>query len=408
MGHYSTNYYKLLSSLSKAIDFNAMGVMTHHQRVSLIALQIGQLFGLSQVQLEKLFTAAIIHDAGSSTWEEKNMLCQFNLIDSYFHCRKGYELFKGHPLFGEIAEIILFHHDRWDGVNNSSGLSHREIPIESRIIHLADRVDVMIRDEVYILQQSKDICRAIHREKGKLFDPQLVEAFHDLTERECFWLDLQSEFLSDILAHHCPLITHKTMLFSEITSVAEIMARVIDNKSPFTHRHSRGVAQVAYELASLAQLPEEECDNIHVAGLLHDLGKMGVPEAILNKPGKLTYQEYDLIKRHSYYTYHILKMVDGFSKINHYASCHHETPAGTGYPFKLDSSDLQTGARIVAVADIFAALTEERPYRGAMEKEAVLRILREQVKTGGLDPEICLLLMSNYDSVLEVRNRITK
>lgn len=178
MEQYSTNYFKLLSSLSRAMDFNTKGVMRHHQRVTLISLQIGKLYGLNQEELENLFTAAITHDAGCSTWQEKNMLSEFSLNNSHIHCKKGYQLFKGHPLFGSIAEIILFHHDRWDGNNNNSGLRKSEIPIESRIIHLADRVDVMIRDEPYILQQAKDICRTIYIEKGRLFDPHLVDAFH--------------------------------------------------------------------------------------------------------------------------------------------------------------------------------------------------------------------------------------
>ncbi|RYD02349.1 hypothetical protein N752_25695 [Desulforamulus aquiferis] len=154
--------------------------MKHHQRVALMALQIGKLYGLNQGQLENLFSAAIMHDAGSSTWEEKARLTKFYFLETSNHCIKGYELFKDHPLFGAVADIILYHHDRWDGKNNRSGLKFREIPIESRIIHLADRVDVQLRDENYILEQSKNVCLNINNEKGKLFDPQLVEAFNDL------------------------------------------------------------------------------------------------------------------------------------------------------------------------------------------------------------------------------------
>lgn len=122
---------------------------------------------------------------------------------------------------------------------------------------------------------------------------------------------------------------------------------------------------MAYKLAKIARLSEEECNNI--------------PPFVKGR-----------------YLF--------FNKINHYASCHHETLAGTGYPFKLDSSDLLIGARIITVADIFTALTEERPYRAALEKEAVLKILKQQVKSGALDPKISLSLMDNYDGALEVRN----
>ncbi|CCO08516.1 HD-GYP domain-containing protein [Desulforamulus hydrothermalis] len=390
-----TNYYKLLSSLSLAMDFNSHGLMRHHQRVALMALQIGKLYGLSSAQLEKLFTAAILHDAGSSTWEEKNQLTEFLAGGTLNHCKKGYGLFYGHSLFGAVADIILHHHDRWDGLNNACGLRGEQIPIESRIIHLADRIDVLIRDDVYILEQKKYICRRINEESSRLFDPRLVEAFNDLSARECFWLDLQAEFMADILAHHCP-VTAKELGLSEVTAVAETVARVIDFKSPFTRRHSGGVARVARLLAARAGFSEQHCDIVKVAGLLHDLGKLGVPDAILNKPGKLTESEYNIMKKHTYYTFQILKMIDGFDTINHYASCHHETLNGMGYPFKLDRSDLKTGARIVAVADIFTALTEERPYRQPLAKEQVINIMANQVKKGAIDGELTDLLLADY------------
>ncbi|MEW6064867.1 MAG: HD-GYP domain-containing protein [Bacillota bacterium] len=399
MDQFITNYFKLLSSLSLAMDFSSRGVMRHHQRVALIALQIGKLYGLNPNQLERLFTAAILHDAGSSTWEEKNQLTDFFITGTLNHCKKGYLLFKDHPLFRSIADIILYHHDRWDGFKNASGLKGEQIPIESRIIHLADRIDVLIREDIYILEQKKPICRGINEESRRLFDPQLVDAFNDLSERECFWLDLHSEFITDILAHHCPVVTKKLGL-SEVTAVAETMSKVIDFKSPFTRRHSGGVARVSRLLAGKVGFSENHCDIVKIAGLLHDLGKLGIPDAILDKPGKLTPGEFDVMKRHTYYTYHILKMVDGFETINHYASCHHETLSGRGYPFKLDGSDIKTGARIVAVADIFTALTEDRPYRKAMEKELVIKILGNQARSGAIDEDLTLFLLTDYEEAL--------
>ncbi|ABO48561.1 metal dependent phosphohydrolase [Desulforamulus reducens MI-1] len=396
MQHFLTNYYKLLSSLSLAMDFSTNGLMRHHQRVALISLQIGKLYGLNIYQQEKLFTAAILHDAGSSSWNEKDLLFDFFTTGTFKHCKKGYELFKNHSLFKSIADIVLYHHDRWDGRNNASGLKREEIPIESRIIHLSDRIDVLIREDIYILEQKEYICRQINQEKNKIFDPQLVEAFNDISNRECFWLDLHSPFLNEILSHHCPVIT-KELGLAEVLSVADTMSKVIDFKSPFTRRHSSGVANVASFLALKAGFSAEQCDIIKVAGLLHDLGKLGIPDSVLDKPGKLTKSEFNIMKRHTYYTYHILKMIDKFDTINHYASSHHETLSGRGYPFKLDGSDLENGARIVAVADIFSALTEIRPYRQAMEKAKVINILSNQVKAGAIDSELTSLLLANYE-----------
>lgn len=396
---FNVDYYQLLSSLSMAMDFSAHGIMRHHQRVALIALQIGKLYGLDAIQLNKVFIAAILHDAGSSTWEEKDQLAKFSFAGTINHCKKGYLLFKDHPLFDCIADIILHHHDRWHGIENDSSLIREQIPIESRIIHLADRIDVLIRDDIYILEQRKGICEAINKNSGVLFDPRLVEAFNDISLRECFWLDLHSEFITDILAHHCP-IEGKQMEISDVTALAQTMSKVIDFKSPFTRRHSAGVANVANFLGIKAGFPEEECELLRVSGLLHDLGKLGVPDYILNKPGKLTREEYNIMKRHTYYTYHILKMVEGFDTINSYASYHHETLNGQGYPFKIDSSELSIGSRIVAVADIFTALTEERPYRKPMDNKKVVSILHENVKKGAIDTEITALLLEHYDEAL--------
>ena len=396
MKSFETNYYRLLSSLSLAMDFSSHGLMRHHQRVALIALQIGKLYGLNQDQLERLFTAAILHDAGSSTWEEKQQLIEFYTAKTLNHCKKGYQLFYQHPLFHNISDIILYHHERWDGLHNSSGRVKIEIPIESRIIHLADRIDVLVRDNAYILEQKKQICRIINNESKRIFDPQLVEAFNDLSERECFWLDLHSEFINDVLAHHCPVST-KRLDMLEVMSIAQTMSKVIDFKSPFTRKHSAGVAEVCYFLAQKAGFTSDHCDTLKVAGLLHDLGKLGIPDTILDKPGKLTASEFDIMRKHTYYTYHILKRVDGFETINHYASCHHEKLNGRGYPFKLDEKDIKTGARIVAVADIFTALTEDRPYRKAMEKKKVVGIIQDQVKSGVIDGELTVLLLANYE-----------
>lgn len=401
MDRFTTNYYRLISSLSLAMDFSSQGLMRHHQRVALIALQIGKLYGLTKERLENLFTAAILHDAGSSTWGEKDLITPFLTSETFSHCQKGYALFKDHLLFHSIAEIILCHHDRWDGIGNTSRLKESRIPVESRIIHLADRIDVLLMEDKYILQQKKTICQTISQQSRKMFDPCLVEAFNDLSQRECFWLDLQSEFIPDILAHHCP-VAEKTLGLPEVTAISETMAMVIDLKSPFTHRHSRKVANVSYLLAKAAQLCPEECNIINIAGLLHDLGKLSIPDDMLNKEGALSRAEFDIIKRHTYYTFHILKMINGFEKITHYASCHHETLNGTGYPFKLDSSDLKLGARIIAVADIFTALTEDRPYRPALEKKTVEDILAKRVQSGAIDPQLTSLLLGRYEEAVNI------
>ena len=140
-----------------------------------------------------------------------------------------------------------------------------------------------------------------------------------------------------------------------------VLSRIIDYRSAFTAMHSAGVAASATALARLSGMDEDECKMMRIAGLLHDIGKLKVPRAILEKPGKLTEEEFNIVKEHPYYTRLNMMNLEGFEKIANWAAFHHEKLNGKGYPFHLDASSLDTGARIMAVADIFSAITEVRP-----------------------------------------------
>ena len=129
---------------------------------------------------------------------------------------------------------------------------------------------------------------------------------------------------------------------------------------------------------------------------MHDLGKLSVPEEILEKPGKLSPEEFRIIKKHTYYTYRILDVIPGFDEINRWASFHHEKLDGSGYPFRLHEENIPTGSRIMAVSDVFSALTEDRPYRMGLPRQRVVEILG-QMSPGGLDSQVVKNLVNNYD-----------
>ncbi|WP_207722332.1 HD-GYP domain-containing protein [Acetobacterium fimetarium] len=188
--------------------------------------------------------------------------------------------------------------------------------------------------------------------------------------------------------------------------MAKLFARVIDFRSNFTAVHSEGVAAVARRLAQLSKCDEMTCKKILAAGYVHDIGKLMVPAEILEKPGKLSEEEFAVIKGHTYYTYVLLDQVKGLEEINAYASMHHERLDGTGYPFKLKGEELSLGSRIMAVADVFTALTENRPYRKGMQKDAVIEILRNMADDNKIDKEIVETLITHYQEV--TRTRIKK
>lgn len=393
--------YKLLSALSLAMDYNRSGLMRHHQRVALLSLALAEKVNMDENEKTALYCSALVHDAGTSTFSEKALLEHFEVVNPWQHCERGYTLLKKAGILAPLAQLVLHHHDRWDGVNNISGLKGNSIPLSSRILFLADRIDVLTKQPGNILDHRENIIKKIIAGAGIMFDPDLVDIFVELARKECFWLDLSSLLMESRLKKRmgkCPVIAGQ----DEIIGISLIFADIIDGKSPFTHRHSRLVAEVANLIASKLGYPEQKRKNIYVAGLLHDLGKLSIPEEILEKPTKLTRTEYNIIKQHTYITYQILDMIDGFEEIKEWASYHHEKLNGEGYPFHLERDELSTGARIMAVADIFSALVEERPYRKGLPRNKVEKIMRGMVESRSIDGEILNLLMENYQEAIDL------
>ena len=181
--------------------------------------------------------------------------------------------------------------------------------------------------------------------------------------------------------------------------ISELFRNIIDFRSRFTATHSSGVAACASALSRLFGLTEMEIELMEITGNLHDLGKLVIPNSILNKPGKLTKEEFALMKQHTYFTYIVLMTVGGIRNIAEWAAFHHEKLDGTGYPFHVDGKELDVKSRILAVADMFTALAEDRPYRLGMGKDEILSILRDGRDKNALDSNVVNVLEKNYDEI---------
>jgi len=188
-----------------------------------------------------------------------------------------------------------------------------------------------------------------------------------------------------------------------LRSFAKVLSYIIDFRSRFTSTHSSGVAAVALELTTISGFSGRECKLMEIAGFLHDIGKLSVSYDILEKNGTLTEEEYSEMRKHTYYTYIVLNKIKGFEQISKWAAYHHERLNGNGYPFHIEGEEFSKMARIMAVADIVTAITEDRPYRLGMKSEEAIRILNNMVKSEAIDEGVVNIVKDNFFRINDVR-----
>lgn len=285
-------------------------------------------------------------------------------------CERGATLARLMGLSENTATGVRNLDEHWDGSGLPEGFIRNEIPLLSRIMLLAQTLEVF-----HSTQGEQAAMQVSERRKGKWFDPDLVKAAVALHRRKALWADI----LSDKLMDHC-LATdpHQKVIRStdsSLDSICKAFSQIVDAKSPFTYNHSLGVANAAVSAARMLGLPRERVLFIRHAALLHDLGKLSVPNTILEKNGKLDDAEWQVMRQHAYYTHKVLSSIPGFEELCEVAASHHEKLDGSGYFRGLDASKLPLESRILAVADVFDALASARPYREALPREKVFEIL---------------------------------
>jgi putative nucleotidyltransferase with HDIG domain len=297
-------------------------------------------------------------------------------------CERGAEIATMLGLNTQTADGIRALDEHWDGAGMPYSRKGDQIPLFGRIAGLCQTVDV------FATAFGPDIAFDVARQRrGTWFDPALVNALHSFERDHAFWSQLLK---TDQLAHVSALEPPDQVLLADeerLDTIAEAFASVIDAKSPYTATHSAGVARIATAIASEMGAPEEDLVTLRRAGLLHDIGKLGVSNLILDKPGRLSEQEMGEMRRHTGYTMEILSRVRRFSSWAPLAASHHERLDGSGYHLGLPGDLLGPLARILAVADVAEALTATRPYRAGLPREQVHGILRKQMGRA-LDPLI--------------------
>ena len=383
-------------AISEAVELISPVLNNHHKKVAYISSNIAREMGLSGDDIQNIILASMLHDIGVFSVKEWIEIASINEEhpDMDRHAYIGYELLKDLEPLCKVAEIIKDHHAGFRKTQD-------KIPVGSYIIHLADRLSLMYDQRCDILEQAPAMLSRIHEKRSK-FHPDTLAALEKLGKMEYIWFEAFTQDITpDMMrgVHFSKVIVDLPTL----REFAKTIAQIIDFRSRFTATHSSGVAAVARELSSMSGFSERECKMMEIAGFLHDLGKMAIPNEILEKKGALNTMEFNLIRKHTYYTYVILNKIRGLENVAVWAANHHERPDGNGYPFHVKDGDFSKLSRIMAVADVVTALTEDRPYREGMDRKNVESILQGMINNNGIDRDIVELASKNFVHINDLR-----
>ena len=420
----SVRLSEIISALSYALDLTEGQTMGHSVRACMIGMRLARQIRMNPDEQADLYYTLLLKDAGCSSnasrlfhilsadeiqakcdvkttdwthvgWESLNyalthvasglpfvdrMQKLLRVVANHrrdtcdlvkIRCERGASIATQLGFSSAVAGGIRSLDEHWNGRGYPARLRKNEIPMFSRIANLAQTLDVF-----HTAQAGSAALETVQKRSGKWFDPELVKAALSLAKSGKLWEGLESGCLARNVAMLEP--EHRRITADEemVDKICIAFAEIIDAKSPFTYRHSTGVAEAAVEIAQWFGMSEQSIRGLRRAALLHDIGKLSVPNSILEKPGKLTLEEWEIVKAHPYYTFEILNKIPGFGMLSEDAAAHHEKLDGSGYWRGLHAERLSRFARIIAVADSFDALHAKRPYRDGLPLETVFQMLR--------------------------------
>jgi len=420
---------EVFAGLSYALDLTEGQRPGHSVRSTLIGMKLAEVIGLDDSDRESLFHALLLKDLGCSSnsarfaaifghddHELKATLATINwsnALESFrfvarsvapgefwltrvwrilgvlargpegarevvrTRCERGADIARLLQLSEPTVQAIRTIDEHWDGRGQPYDLAGEEIPRLGRIVGLAQTVEVFFSSAGVRAAYDMAVAR-----RGRWFEPALVDALLDFKHDHRFWDSLSQGREWDALGGATLMAQSREASPDELDRVAHAFARVIDAKSPWTFKHSTGVADIAVDIGARLGLDEASLRGLRQAALLHDLGKLGVSNLILDKPGRLDDRELAAMRQHPAHTAAILGRVSCFANLAPFAAAHHERLDGQGYHRGLPGTMLAIEARILCVADICDALRASRPYRDGLPPERVLDIMGREVNTG--------------------------
>lgn len=435
---------ELLGSLSKALDLTEGQPRGHCVRCCWIGTHIGIEYGLKEQELSDLFYTLLLKDLGCSSNAAR--ICSLYLTDDltfkkdfkYINgslphalrfilnhtglkvglaerfralinvignggdiskdlietrCHQGADIARQLRFPETVAEGIQNLDEHWDGNGLPEKLQGMNIPVNSQIALMSQVIDVFQFEG----ERESAIQEIINR-TGSWFNPALVEAFVEVADRKDFWEVLSSDNIQQQVFSMDAAKQGLVIDEDYLDDISIAFAKVIDVKSPFTHGHSERVTLYTDLIAEQIGLDDGHRRWLKRGALLHDIGKLGVSNAILDKNGKPTDEEWEAIKMHPVYSYEILSDVSIFENILPVVRGHHESLDGKGYPDGLAGDEISLETRIVTVADIFDALTADRPYRKAMPVSKAMHIMETEFNTA-IDLDCLSALKQALDKV---------
>jgi len=389
----SISLNQLIFAFSKALDLMDQKLYRHHRNVAYIAMRIAENLNMDDTDIQELVIAALLHDIGMFKCAGRKKLLAYNVLERMGHEEIGASLIESNDILHNVADIIRYHH--CPAIERES-----HMPMSSFIIYLADRISVMMNFEYSVLEQRERLHRVLETDRGSRFFDDHIDAFYKVAATEAFWLDVklgrQNIRINDSLYQDTLMTSHE-----DIMKMSSLFITAVDYRSRFTAAHSIGVSRVARMLSLAIGMNEQDADKMEIAGFYHDIGKIAIPKEVLDKPSKLSQAEYENIRCHSYFTYDILSQVEGLKDLAPIASYHHECLDGSGYPFGKDRTDISIESGIMAVADIFTAITEDRPYRKSMEKKRAIDVMEHMMEKNKIDRKIGQIAIEMFDELVE-------
>ena len=429
----------VFAALSFALDLTEGQPMGHALRSCLIAMELGGRLGLPLQLRRDLYYAALLKDAGCSS----NAALVFSLFggddrlakgarmrvdwSNYFRaafyamahaapggswfsratriaklaqggprlaaelvetrCRRGGEIVMQLGLGAGAADAVRALDEHWDGRGHPRGLSGDGIPIVARILTLAQTL------EVFAMRGGAAHALSVVRDRaGRWFDPLVVAACAGLERDLTGWCALETQPLKLRVVESEPGGAALLAGPQAVDRIAHVFAEIVDAKSPFTGAHSQRVTNLAVAIAARLGWDAESIAEVRRAGLLHDLGKLTVPNTILDKPSPLTPSEWEIMRMHALYTERILEHVRGFEWLAFATASHHERLDGSGYCRGLHGEQIPQLSRVLAAADVFDALSARRPYRQALSVEAAIAFVQRDRGAGLWPPALDALV----------------